>query len=147
MPSQPRNLKAVAVSPTAIQLNWTRPLDPAEVVTGYELYWNDTFTQQQEHRGLPGDSQSFLLDSLQPDTVYYLWLAARSRDGEGAATPPLPVRTDQYGERALFSRPAFSRFETRERRFGAYSTRTPSCLPISGALLFLRFLNAGAFLC
>ncbi|KAL3205881.1 hypothetical protein MRX96_052919, partial [Rhipicephalus microplus] len=30
------------------------------------------------------------------DGVYYIWLAARSRAGEGAATPPLPVRTDQY---------------------------------------------------
>uniref|UniRef100_L7M5R8 protein-tyrosine-phosphatase n=1 Tax=Rhipicephalus pulchellus TaxID=72859 RepID=L7M5R8_RHIPC len=95
VPSQPRNLKAVAVSPTAIQLNWTRPLDPAETVVGYELYWNDTFTQQQEQRSLP-DSQSFLLEGLYPDTVYYVWLAARSRTGEGAATPPLPVRTDQY---------------------------------------------------
>ncbi|XP_049275010.1 receptor-type tyrosine-protein phosphatase delta isoform X2 [Rhipicephalus sanguineus] len=95
VPSQPRNLKAVAVSPTAIQLNWTRPLDPAETVVGYELYWNDTFTQQQEQRSLP-DGQSFLLEGLYPDTVYYVWLAARSRTGEGAATPPLPVRTDQY---------------------------------------------------
>uniref|UniRef100_A0A131YFQ3 protein-tyrosine-phosphatase n=1 Tax=Rhipicephalus appendiculatus TaxID=34631 RepID=A0A131YFQ3_RHIAP len=95
VPSQPRNLKAVAVSPTAIQLNWTRPLDPAETVVGYELYWNDTFTQQQEQRSLP-DGQSFLLEGLYPDTVYYIWLAARSRTGEGAATPPLPVRTDQY---------------------------------------------------
>lgn len=95
VPSQPRNLKAGAVSPTAIQLNWTRPLDPAETVVGYELYWNDTFTQQQEQRSLP-DSQSFLLEGLYPDTVYYIWLAARSRAGEGAATPPLPVRTDQY---------------------------------------------------
>ncbi|XP_077498926.1 tyrosine-protein phosphatase Lar isoform X3 [Amblyomma americanum] len=95
VPSQPRNLKAVAVSPTAIQLNWTRPLDPAETVLGYELYWNDTFTQQQEQRPLP-DGQSFLLEGLYPDTVYYVWLAARSRAGEGAATPPLPVRTDQY---------------------------------------------------
>ncbi|XP_037557274.1 receptor-type tyrosine-protein phosphatase delta-like isoform X3 [Dermacentor silvarum] len=95
VPSQPRNLKAVAVSPTAIQLNWTRPLDPAEMVVGYELYWNDTFTQQQEQRSLP-DGQNFLLEGLYPDTVYYIWLAARSRTGEGAATPPLPVRTDQY---------------------------------------------------
>ncbi|XP_065307703.1 tyrosine-protein phosphatase Lar-like isoform X3 [Dermacentor albipictus] len=95
VPSQPRNLKAVAVSPTAIQLNWTRPLDPAEMVVGYELYWNDTFTQQQEQRSLP-DGQNFLLEGLYPDTVYYIWLAARSGTGEGAATPPLPVRTDQY---------------------------------------------------
>ncbi|KAG0437323.1 hypothetical protein HPB47_017497 [Ixodes persulcatus] len=95
VPSQPRHLRASAVSSTAIQLNWTRPVDPAEMVVGYELYWNDTFTQQQEHRSVP-DSQSYLLEGLYPDTVYYLWLAARSRMGEGAATPPLPVRTEQY---------------------------------------------------
>ncbi|KAL3172893.1 hypothetical protein MRX96_012639 [Rhipicephalus microplus] len=94
-PSRGVRKRRGAVSPTAIQLNWTRPLDPAETVVGYELYWNDTFTQQQEQRSLP-DSQSFLLEGLYPDTVYYIWLAARSRAGEGAATPPLPVRTDQY---------------------------------------------------
>lgn len=34
---------------------------------------------------------------LYPDTLYYIWLAARSQRGEGATTPPIPVRTKQYG--------------------------------------------------
>ncbi|XP_064477479.1 tyrosine-protein phosphatase Lar-like isoform X1 [Ornithodoros turicata] len=95
VPSQPRNLRAAALSSTSIQLNWTRPVDPVEFVIGYELYWNDTFTQQQDQRSIP-DTETYTLVDLYPDTVYYVWLAAKSKRGEGAATPPLPVRTEQY---------------------------------------------------
>lgn len=43
-------------------------------------------------------SESYTLDGLYPDTLYYIWLAARSQRGEGATTPPIPVRTKQYGK-------------------------------------------------
>ena len=40
----------------------------------------------------------YTLENLYPNTLYHVWVAAKSRRGEGAATPKLPVRTDQYGE-------------------------------------------------
>jgi len=33
---------------------------------------------------------------LYPNTLYHVWVAAKSRRGEGAATPELAVRTEQY---------------------------------------------------
>ena len=42
--------------------------------------------------------ESYTLGGLYPDTLYYIWLAARSQRGEGATTPPIPVRTKQYGK-------------------------------------------------
>ena len=39
-----------------------------------------------------------MLENLYPNTLYHVWVAAKSRRGEGAATPRLPVRTEQYGE-------------------------------------------------
>lgn len=29
--------------------------------------------------------------------MYYIWVAAKSKRGEGAATPPIQVKTEQYG--------------------------------------------------
>uniref|UniRef100_A0A1B0GN63 Fibronectin type-III domain-containing protein n=1 Tax=Phlebotomus papatasi TaxID=29031 RepID=A0A1B0GN63_PHLPP len=43
-----------------------------------------------------GNTESHNLSGLYPDTLYYIWLAARSQRGEGATTPPIPVRTKQY---------------------------------------------------
>lgn len=52
------------------------------------------FLQKQEERNIP-EGESYTLEGLQPNTVYSLWLAARSQRGEGAATAPTSVRTDQ----------------------------------------------------
>lgn len=48
-------------------------------------------------------SETYVLNGLQPNTLYYIWLAAKSKRGEGATTPPIPVRTDQYGKSTLES--------------------------------------------
>ncbi|KAF8786935.1 Receptor-type tyrosine-protein phosphatase like protein [Argiope bruennichi] len=95
VPSQPSNLRVLATSSTTVHVSWSKPSHSGEKVIGYDLYWNDTFTQQQYHQSLP-DTDSFTLTDLYPDTLYYVWVAARSRQGEGAATPPAQVRTDQY---------------------------------------------------
>ena len=82
----------------------------------YELYWNDTFgnevrspdwdemnpinvffLQFEKHKRLPVSTE-FTLEGLYPNSLYYIWLAARSKRGEGATTPPIAVRTEQYGE-------------------------------------------------
>lgn len=43
-------------------------------------------------------TETYRLDDLYPDILYYIWLAARSQRGEGATTPPIPVRTKQHGK-------------------------------------------------
>lgn len=42
-------------------------------------------------------TETYTLNGLYPNTLYYIWLAARSQRGEGATTPPIAVRTKQYG--------------------------------------------------
>ena len=53
--------------------------------------------QHENHRSLPV-SNEYTLDGLYPNTLYHIWLAAKSRRGEGAATPPIATRTEQYGK-------------------------------------------------
>nr|XP_046909116.1 tyrosine-protein phosphatase Lar-like isoform X4 [Dermatophagoides farinae] len=95
VPSQPLNLLATSISATSVQLTWNKPSHTGESIIGYEIYWNDTFTNQEYKRAVPV-VETYKLTDLYPDTLYYIWIAAKSRRGEGAATPPIPVKTDQY---------------------------------------------------
>ena len=97
VPSQPSNLRANAISSTQVQLNWQKPMHAGEAIIGYEVYWNDTFTNQENQQSIP-DVENFILNDLSPDTVYFIWVAAKSRRGEGAATPPVQVKTEQFGK-------------------------------------------------
>ncbi|XP_049549044.1 tyrosine-protein phosphatase Lar isoform X1 [Anopheles darlingi] len=95
VPSQPSNFRATDVGETAVTLQWSRPSHSGENIVHYELYWNDTYANEQHHQRIP-NTESYTLSSLYPDTLYYFWLSARSQRGEGATTPPIPVRTKQY---------------------------------------------------
>lgn len=97
VPSQPSNLRASDIGESSVTLQWSRPMHSGESIVNYELYWNDTYADEKHHRRIPV-SESYTLSGLYPNTLYYVWLAARSQRGEGATTPPIPVRTKQYGK-------------------------------------------------
>lgn len=95
VPTQPSNLRASEVGETSVTLQWSRPAHAGENIVSYELYWNDTYAKEKHHRRI-SVAESYTLTGLYPNTLYYVWLAARSQRGEGATTPPIPVRTKQY---------------------------------------------------
>nr|CAD7398702.1 unnamed protein product [Timema poppensis] len=95
VPSQPSNLRASEVGETSVTLTWSRPSHSGENIISYELYWNDTYAKERHHRRIT-ITESYSLTGLYPNTLYYVWLAARSQRGEGATTPPIPIRTKQY---------------------------------------------------
>ncbi|KAJ8968142.1 hypothetical protein NQ314_002444 [Rhamnusium bicolor] len=95
VPSQPSNLRASDIGESSVTLQWSKPTHSGESIVSYELYWNDTYAKEKHHRRIP-ISESYTLTGLYPNTLYYVWLAARSQRGEGATTPPIPVRTKQY---------------------------------------------------
>ncbi|CAG2054332.1 unnamed protein product, partial [Timema podura] len=97
VPSQPSNLRASEVGETSVTLTWSRPSHSGENIISYELYWNDTYAKERHHRRIT-ITESYSLTGLYPNTLYYVWLAARSQRGEGATTPPIPIRTKQYGK-------------------------------------------------
>ncbi|XP_025074322.1 tyrosine-protein phosphatase Lar isoform X9 [Pogonomyrmex barbatus] len=98
VPSQPEMLTAVDIGETKVMLQWSKPAHSAENILSYELYWNDTYAKEKHHRRIPV-TENYTLTGLYPNTLYYVWLAARSQRGEGATTIPYPVRTKQYAEK------------------------------------------------
>ncbi|XP_030758826.1 tyrosine-protein phosphatase Lar isoform X3 [Sitophilus oryzae] len=95
VPTQPSNLRSSDIGESSVTLQWSRPTHSGESIVSYELYWNDTYAKEKHHRRIP-ISESYTLTGLYPNTLYYVWLAARSQRGEGATTPAIPVRTKQY---------------------------------------------------
>ncbi|XP_020708529.1 tyrosine-protein phosphatase Lar isoform X6 [Athalia rosae] len=95
VPSQPNMLRATEIGETSVKLQWSKPAHSGENILSYELYWNDTYANEKHHRRIP-IVENFTLTGLYPNTLYYVWLAARSQRGEGATTSPYPVRTNQY---------------------------------------------------
>ncbi|BET03182.1 phosphatase [Nesidiocoris tenuis] len=95
VPSQPGNLHSTDIGESSVTLSWTKPTHAGENIVSYELYWNDTYAKEKNHRRIP-ITETYTLTNLYPNTLYYIWLAARSQRGEGATTPPIHVRTKQY---------------------------------------------------
>ncbi|XP_043676311.1 tyrosine-protein phosphatase Lar isoform X11 [Vespula pensylvanica] len=98
VPSQPEMLTVVDVGETKVTLRWSKPAHSSENILSYELYWNDTYAKEKHHRRIPV-TENYTLTGLYPNTLYYIWLAARSQRGEGATTIPCPVRTKQYDDK------------------------------------------------
>jgi hypothetical protein len=72
-----------------------------ELRQNYLLSQYKYFVQKfPKHKSLDNPKQTeYSLENLYPNTLYHVWIAAKSRRGEGAATPKLAVRTDQYGRK------------------------------------------------
>ena len=71
------------------------------------MFPKNAFTLQKfpNHKTIEDpDTTEHVLENLYPNTLYHVWVAAKSRRGEGAATPKLSVRTEQYGESCLVQR-------------------------------------------
>lgn len=50
VPSQPQNLRAIDVGETSVTLQWLKPTHSGENIVHYELYWNDTYANEQHHQ-------------------------------------------------------------------------------------------------
>ena len=52
--------------------------------------------QFTNHKTLDPPITQYTLESLYPNSLYHVWVAAKSKRGEGATTPSLSARTEQY---------------------------------------------------
>ena len=61
-----------------------------------DLLEHEESFQFTNHRTLDPPINQYILDGLYPNSLYQIWVAAKSKRGEGATTPPLAVRTEQH---------------------------------------------------
>ena len=103
------------------------------------------------HKTLEGpETTEVVLENLYPNTIYHVWVAAKSRRGEGAATPKLAVRTEQYGK-SYSSRLFFARrkktFYSSQKLFPTSNKKLKSGEIFRRPLEFKHFHESGGNLC
>ncbi|XP_070563070.1 LOW QUALITY PROTEIN: receptor-type tyrosine-protein phosphatase delta-like [Ptychodera flava] len=94
VPSQPLDFRGEAISPTAIQLNWAAPSHAEDSITAYELYYNSSDGEINEHDTLTAVN-THQIRNLRANTLYKIRLAARTERGLGVSTSVISVRTRQ----------------------------------------------------
>ena len=97
VPGMPRNLQGDALGPNTIQLRWDPPED-SPVIESYELYYNDSHMRHNVRITINPPQTRYLLTNLTADTFYHVRVAAKSKRGEGARTPTVQVKTDEYSK-------------------------------------------------
>ncbi|XP_037092239.1 tyrosine-protein phosphatase Lar-like [Pollicipes pollicipes] len=95
VPSQPNGLDVVEKGATTAVLSWERPVHSRGGIINYVVYYNDTY-EKVERRMVVPLHERYEMKDLYPNTLYYVWVAAVSGRGEGAATPVVPFRTEEY---------------------------------------------------
>lgn len=50
VPSQPSNFRATDIGETAVTLQWNKPSQSGDTIVHFELYYNDTYANEQHHQ-------------------------------------------------------------------------------------------------
>lgn len=103
----PQSVRAEAEDSSSVRVSWSPP--PAELqnghITHYKLYYVEASRSDKEAvemmlktplAGGPGSTE-FLLEELKKWTQYRIWLLAGTSVGDGPASEPITVRTQEDG--------------------------------------------------
>lgn len=114
----PQGVRAEAEDSSSIRVAWSPP--PVDLqnghITHYKLYYVEaTHSDKQAvelmlKTPLPGGVTEFVLEELKKWTQYRIWLLAGTIVGEGPASEPITVRTQEDGTYSLSPPPRPSPF-------------------------------------
>jgi len=76
------SLTAAASGPSSITLTWSAPNAGSSAITGYKVYKNQTSSGQTFYTSV-GNTTSYTVSGLSPDTNYYFRVSAITSAGDG----------------------------------------------------------------
>ncbi|XP_054724817.1 neogenin-like isoform X2 [Uloborus diversus] len=91
VPGAPKNVKAVAHSPTSIHISWDPPESPVEPVQKYKLFYMEEGTS--EEREVSTTENSHTLRGLRKFTDYNFWVVAINANGAGMNSDDVVAKT------------------------------------------------------
>ncbi|XP_055934961.1 neogenin-like isoform X2 [Argiope bruennichi] len=93
VPSAPRNLKAVALSPVSIHVSWDPPESAAlEPIQKYKLFYMEEGASEEREVSTT-EATSHTLRGLRKFTDYNFWVAAFNANGQGLNSEEVTVKT------------------------------------------------------
>ncbi|MED6236773.1 hypothetical protein ATANTOWER_013985, partial [Ataeniobius toweri] len=96
VPSRVEPLRALALSPTSIQVSWEPPSLPNGPVLGYRLLWTESPSGKEQSVEVSG--LNYKMDGLNRFTEYTVRVLAINRYGPGTASESVSVTTQSDGE-------------------------------------------------
>ncbi|MEQ2277971.1 hypothetical protein XENORESO_010511, partial [Xenotaenia resolanae] len=91
VPSRVESLRALALSPTSIQVSWEPPSLPNGPVLGYRLLWTESPSGKEQSVEVSG--LNYKMDGLNRFTEYTVRVLAINRYGPGTASESVSVTT------------------------------------------------------
>uniref|UniRef100_H2MKI3 DCC netrin 1 receptor n=1 Tax=Oryzias latipes TaxID=8090 RepID=H2MKI3_ORYLA len=91
VPSRVESLRALALSPTSIQVNWEPPSHPNGPILGYRLLWTESPSGKEQSVEVGG--LTYKMDGLNRFTEYTVRVLAINRYGPGVASEAIGVTT------------------------------------------------------
>uniref|UniRef100_A0A3B5AZH7 Contactin-3 n=1 Tax=Stegastes partitus TaxID=144197 RepID=A0A3B5AZH7_9TELE len=96
VPSRVESLRAAALSPTSVQVNWEPPSHPNGPVLGYRLLWTESPSGKEQSVEVNG--LNYKMEGLNKFTEYTVRVLAINRYGPGTASEPVGITTQSDGE-------------------------------------------------
>ncbi|XP_061554467.1 netrin receptor DCC [Phycodurus eques] len=91
VPGKMESLRAEALSPTSIQLNWETPSAPNGPITGYRVLWTESLSSKEQSVDVNG--LNYKMEGLNKFTQYTVRVLAINRFGPGTALHNIVVTT------------------------------------------------------
>uniref|UniRef100_A0A669B4V5 DCC netrin 1 receptor n=1 Tax=Oreochromis niloticus TaxID=8128 RepID=A0A669B4V5_ORENI len=88
VPSKVESLRALALSPTSVQVSWEPPSLPNGPILGYRLLWTESPSGKEQVNG-----QNYKMEGLNKFTEYTVRVLAINRYGPGTASDAVSVTT------------------------------------------------------
>ncbi|XP_049593123.1 netrin receptor DCC isoform X4 [Syngnathus scovelli] len=91
VPSRIQSLRAEALSPTSIQINWETPSAPNGPILGYRVLWTESLSSKEQSVDVNG--LNYKMEGLNKFTQYTVSVLAINRFGPGTASENIIVTT------------------------------------------------------
>uniref|UniRef100_I3K465 DCC netrin 1 receptor n=1 Tax=Oreochromis niloticus TaxID=8128 RepID=I3K465_ORENI len=91
VPSKVESLRALALSPTSVQVSWEPPSLPNGPILGYRLLWTESPSGKEQSVEVNG--QNYKMEGLNKFTEYTVRVLAINRYGPGTASDAVSVTT------------------------------------------------------
>ncbi|XP_061149388.1 netrin receptor DCC isoform X1 [Syngnathus typhle] len=91
VPSRIHSLRAEALSPTSIQINWETPSAPNGPILGYRVLWTESLSSKEQSVDVNG--LNYKMEGLNKFTQYTVSVLAINRFGPGTASENIIVTT------------------------------------------------------
>ncbi|XP_077593731.1 netrin receptor DCC isoform X2 [Stigmatopora nigra] len=91
VPSKIESLRAEALSPTSVQINWETPSAPNGPILGYRVIWSESLLSKEQSADVNG--LHYKLEGLNKFTKYSVRILAINRFGPGTASENIIVTT------------------------------------------------------